>query len=200
MDYVPATANLKADGKTYDVLDQMMKSLSSSPASKDPKSPEYELLQLLNTPDADYVQTFTKRVNAYLRKVSDRLTHADTQATAVGEYMVLAEGRRKLYKGREDMKPDGPGLDEFALTLPSAMKWPLPLTQMTESGDVVAMPEASVDLFRKLNEKRLMLWREMRTPLRAARLIGEGQPRVLVLSTLRRVRDYSGGLGWLIVK
>jgi hypothetical protein len=151
--YVPDNAAFDSTTKTYNVLDQFTASVLASPSSSDPSSPEFEILQLLATPDDAYVETFTNRINAYLAAVNARV--ASNMQAATDDYMVLAEGRRRLYKGREDQKPDGSGLNEFQLTLPMAMKpEPFPITRMTESGDVEVMPEAHVAKFMKLAKSR----------------------------------------------
>lgn len=143
MKYVPESAKFDTSTKTYDVIDQFTANVRASPEASDPASPEYEVLQLLATPDDKYTTEFTDRVNNYLKCVASRFTtDLATKQAAIDEYMLLAEGRRRLFKGFEESKPDGVGLDEFRLTLPIATK-PVPfvLTNMKETGDVEVMPE-----------------------------------------------------------
>ena len=145
MQYVPDTAIFDPTSKTYNILDQFTTNVQASAASTDTQSPEFEILQLLATPDDSYIVTFTASVNAYLAQVNARFVNG-TQA-ALEDYMVLAEGRRLLYKGRENAKPVG-GLNEFELTLPiAAMPDPFPITRMTKTGDVEVMPAHEVKGF-----------------------------------------------------
>ncbi|KAH9477703.1 hypothetical protein JR316_0009929 [Psilocybe cubensis] len=154
MQYVPHNASLKEDGKTYDAYDQFLANLKASPASKDPKSAEFELLQLLDTPDESYVEIFTKRVNAYLEKVAERMnSEANIKVSAVQEYMTLADGRRRLYRGRENQK-ESAGLNEFLLTLP-IMDQALPLIRMMEDGTVTDMDTAEIAFFSKKNQEKI---------------------------------------------
>ncbi|QRV77701.1 hypothetical protein RhiJN_05716 [Ceratobasidium sp. AG-Ba] len=146
MQYLPETASFNPATSSYDLLDQFIANVNASSSSHDQESPEYEILQLLNTPDSEWNQKFTDRINAYLDRVVARLNNPEDHGqAAIDEYMVLAEGRRRLYRGREDSKPDGSGLNEFMLTLPSAASPdPFPITKMTETGDVVVMPEDEI--------------------------------------------------------
>ncbi|PPQ95705.1 hypothetical protein CVT25_000784 [Psilocybe cyanescens] len=154
MQYVPENAALKADGKTYDVLDQLVDNLNASSASKDPKAAEFELLQLLATPDNTYIDVFTDRVNAYLEKVDNRLNNeASIKMAAVEEYMVLADGRRRLYRGRENEK-ESSGLNEFMLTLPMADRV-LPLSRMMEDATVTVMDPEEIAYFSRKNRERM---------------------------------------------
>ncbi|KAF9058850.1 hypothetical protein BDP27DRAFT_1504065 [Rhodocollybia butyracea] len=126
MEYVPESAQFDSNTKSYNVIEQFTANVRASSNASDTTSPEYEVLKLLDTPDDTYVEVFTKQA-------------------AVDEYMLLAEGRRRLFKGFEDSKPDGVGLDEFRLTLPIAVQpAEFPLTHMTEEGDVVIMPPEEV--------------------------------------------------------
>jgi hypothetical protein len=55
--------------------------------------------------------------------------------------MLLAEGRRRIYKGFEDSKPDGAGLNELRLTLPIGVQAAeSPLMKMNEEGHIEIMP------------------------------------------------------------
>ncbi|KAF9459657.1 hypothetical protein BDZ94DRAFT_997973 [Collybia nuda] len=143
MKYVPDSAQFNTSTKTYNVIEQFTANVSASPDASDPASPEYEVLHLLNTPDDKYVTEFTGRVNTYLNNVALRFATSDiARQEAIDEYMLLAEGRRRLFKGFEDSKPDGAGLDEFRLTLPIAVQPnPFVLTNMKENGEVQVMPE-----------------------------------------------------------
>jgi hypothetical protein len=142
MEYVPESAQFDTNTKSYDVIQQFTANVRASSDARDPRSPEFEVLELLDIPDDRYVELFTKRVNDYLQNIANRFSTGDVaKQAAVDEYMLLAEGRRRLFKGFEDSKPDGVGLDEFRLTLPIAVQpAELPLTQMTEAGDVEIMP------------------------------------------------------------
>lgn len=141
MQYLPASATFDSSTKRYNILDQFVANVKASHAAQTPGTSEHEILQLLAEPDDAWTDKWTDRVNAYLARVHARLTGADA-AAAVGEYMLLVEGRRRLYKGWEDAKPDGSGLDEFRLTLPIAAKPdPFTLVEMTEAGAVVPVPD-----------------------------------------------------------
>ncbi|KAH9477674.1 hypothetical protein JR316_0009900 [Psilocybe cubensis] len=156
MQYVPHDATLKADGKIYDVLDQFLTNLHASPASKEPESAEFELLELLATPDASYAKEFTARVNTYLKKVEERMnSEVAIKISAVEEYMALADGRRRLYRGRENEK-ESSGLNEFLLTLPMADKT-LPLTRMMEDGTVTVMSPEEIEFSARRIGKGNML-------------------------------------------
>lgn len=159
MKYVPETAKLKADGRNYDILDQIVAAINASSASQDPRCPEYEFLQLMATSDATYINVFTQRVDNYLEKVKARFsgTNADA-ASAIQEYMALADSKRRIYRGRENEKDPGEydglgGLNEFLLTLPIATN-ELPLTRMLEDGTVTVMESADVDYFKKKMAQR----------------------------------------------
>jgi len=144
MQYLPDKATLQVDPanpKTYDVLPKFVANVKASPLANVKESAEYEILQLLDEP-GKWATTFTDRVNAYVQRIHDRLgAGGEETQMAVGEYMVLAEGRRRLYKGWESSKPDGSGLDEFRMTLPiAASPNPFPLSEMTEMGEVKPVP------------------------------------------------------------
>ncbi|KAJ7084935.1 hypothetical protein C8R44DRAFT_894045 [Mycena epipterygia] len=144
MKYLPNKVIFDVKTKTYNVLPQFMSNVRASPASAVEGTPEYEIIQLLNEPDDTWVDAFTTRVNNYLEKVHARL-HGDGKAEAAEDYMILAEGRRRLYKDWESAKPDGIGLDEFRMTLPiAAQPDPFPLCEMTESGEVVVVSQAKL--------------------------------------------------------
>lgn len=148
MQYIPQHATFDPATRTYDVLPQFVASVRASPNALILGTGEHEILQLLDTPDDAWVSVFTDRVNRYLRQVNARLTGPDA-AAAVQDYMVYAEGRRRLYKGWENSKPNGVGLDEFRLTLPiAAQPDPFPLTEMTESGQIVVLKEVPRALAR----------------------------------------------------
>ncbi|KAF9459692.1 hypothetical protein BDZ94DRAFT_1002093 [Collybia nuda] len=151
MKHVPDSAQFDVNTKTYNVIEQFTANVRASPGASDPASPEYEVLQLLDTPDDQYVAKFTERVNSYLKRVASRFaTNEITRQAAIDEYMLFAEGRRRLYKGFEDSKPDGAGLDEFRLTLPIAMQPdPFILTNMTETGEIQVMPEEEAVIFKE---------------------------------------------------
>ncbi|KAF9022411.1 hypothetical protein BDZ89DRAFT_1196078 [Hymenopellis radicata] len=143
MKYVPASATLIPATNTYNVLEQIVSSLQASDASQETTSPESELLGLLNTPDNAWEKVFTDRINAYADRVLKRLTTQD----GVDDYMVLAEGRRMIYQGREDEKPSG-GLNEFHTTLPVALK-SVPWSEMQEDGRTCAMSSTSKKWFSR---------------------------------------------------
>ena len=108
MKYLPQSATVSkstdSNGKdlyVYNVLEQFVGNLRASSATGDPSSAEFEMLQLLNqTSDKGYMGLFTARVNKYLGFIEDRLK-GDKQA-AMDDFALLAEGRRRLYRGRED--------------------------------------------------------------------------------------------------
>ncbi|KAL0066173.1 hypothetical protein AAF712_006798 [Marasmius tenuissimus] len=143
MQYIPDKAMYDEQTQIYDVLPNFVANVKASSASKVTGSPEHQILELLEVGDQDWETVFTERVNKYLDAVKTRLSDKTdvTRATAaVQEYMVLAEGRRRLYKGWEHAKPDGSGLDEFRMTLPIAARPdPFPFSEMTETGDVVTV-------------------------------------------------------------
>jgi len=148
MKYVPETASLNATTNTYDVVDQLIANLLASLASQIHGTPEMELLSLLETPDGSWEVTFTDHVNAYAEKTAARIATKQ----GVEDYMALAEGRRQMFQGREEDKP-GTGLNEFDLTLPTALAH-VPWTKMTEEGDVVDMGSDAREYFRKANLAR----------------------------------------------
>jgi hypothetical protein len=169
MKYVPETSRLKADGRQYDILDQVVAAINASPASQDPTSPEYELLQLLATPDDTYVNIFTQRVDTYLNKVRDRFSGDSADpASAIQEYMALADSGRRIYRGRENEKDPGEydglgGLNEFLLTLPIATN-ELPLTSMLEDGTVTVMKPTHVEYFKKkMAQKKIAMHKYAKT-------------------------------------
>ncbi|KAJ6564431.1 hypothetical protein B0H19DRAFT_1233344 [Mycena capillaripes] len=143
MKYVPESAQFDASTKTYNVIEQFIANVRASPPASDSTSPEYEVLQLLATPDDTYTKEFTDRMNNYLARVAARFSpNLTATQEAIDEYMLLAEIRRQLFKGFEYSKPDGVGLDEFRLTLPIAAKPdPFVLANMTGTGDVEVMSE-----------------------------------------------------------
>jgi len=170
--YLPSSAKLNVETNTYDVADQLIANLEASTASKDPKSPEAELLSLLNTPDDTWISTFTDWVNKYAGLVSGRLGAQD----GVEDDMALADGRRRMYQGRVDKKPGdqitppigetpaeakkprGSGLNEFTLTLPTALVEVL-FTRMREDGYTEVMPKEDQEYFHEifLEQRRMQI-------------------------------------------
>ena len=148
MKYVPKTANFDPVTSTFNVIDQFITNVHASAAASDPSSAEFEILQLLATPNDTYIQVFTERVNAYLARVAARLQSGVDAQSALDDYMVLAEGRRKIYRGREDAKPGGSGLNEFVMTLPRAEK-EVPYKRMKEDAHIEEMPAEDVDKLMK---------------------------------------------------
>ncbi|KAH8105193.1 hypothetical protein BXZ70DRAFT_510162 [Cristinia sonorae] len=144
MKYVPKSAKFNPTTRAYNILDQFVANVRASPAASDPTSAESEILQLLATPDDTYIPLFTARVNTYLARVAARLNPRDSDVqSALDDYMVLAEGRRRIYRGREDAKPGGSGLNEFTLTLPRTQK-DVPYTRMREDAHVEVMSAEDV--------------------------------------------------------
>jgi len=142
--YLPESATLDKNN-TYDVLPQFISNVKASSESADERTPEYEILRLLNEPDDTWAETFTKRVNDYLGRVHARL-RGDGRAEATEDYMILAEGRRRLYRHWENSKPNGRGLDRFRMTLPIAARPDdFPLYEMRETGDTVLVQPAECD-------------------------------------------------------
>ena len=151
LQYLPDEATFDSATKSYDVLPQFVSNIKASGLSEEEGTAEHDILELLSIPDSDWEDKFTARVNTYLKAVKDRFSTGDGKG-AVSDYMILAEGRRRLYKGWESSKPDGRGLDEFRMTLPIAARpEPFPMTKMTESGQV----SSSVS---EEEEKYLLRW------------------------------------------
>jgi len=148
MKYVPKTAKFDPATLTYNVIDQFITNVRASAAASDPYSAEFEILQLLATPNDTYEGDFTKRVNTYLALVAARLQSGVDGQSALDDYMVVAEGRRKIYRGREDAKPGGSGLNEFVMTLPRA-ETEVPYKRMKEDAHVEEMPAEDVNQFMK---------------------------------------------------
>ncbi|KAF5378430.1 hypothetical protein D9757_011156 [Collybiopsis confluens] len=148
MKYLPETATFNSQTSSYNVIDQFISKVRASAQASNPSSAEYEILNLLNTPDGTYIGIFTKRINDYLGKVHARLQPGAGGGvqSALEDYMILAESRRKIYRGREDAKPGGSGLNEFVMTLPRAGK-EVPYTRMKEDGHIEVMPAGDVERF-----------------------------------------------------
>jgi len=156
--YVPDSTNKLTVGGSdrsvqYDLLDTMIagmkKAIVSDPDGKQTEA-EKEFLHLIETPDNTWESDFKKTVGDYMAKVIDRLNpKVGDGSAAVQEYLVLAESRRRLYRSREAEKGRR-GLDEFALTLPYSLNEKLFKTwyRMTETGDVVPVPESDVETAR----------------------------------------------------
>ncbi|GIJ84914.1 hypothetical protein Asppvi_003765 [Aspergillus pseudoviridinutans] len=128
MQYMPASTTLK--GKTYDLEENFIQALKSSAYAKCAGEVENEFLRLYECYDLD---SLASRISSYVGKVQQKLR----TSAGVLNYLLLAESRRRIYRPLP--------LNEFGLTLPFAVNYPtresLPLKEMTESGEVVNMPE-----------------------------------------------------------
>ena len=128
MQYVPTSTTF--NGTTYDLESTFIKNVESSSYFKDPSSPEYIFIQLLEAS----VTTHQKRINAYIKKVCDQLKGYN----GLLDYMKLAESRRRIYRPLP--------LDEFGATLPYArnLGQDLSMYEMTEEGTIQKMPDEGI--------------------------------------------------------
>jgi hypothetical protein len=137
MQYVPETTVYNEDAGKYDLEDQFIVNVKESKFFKEQvqESPEYQFISLLDAELKDH----QKRIQSYLKNVQIRLKTVD----GLADYLRLAESRRRIYRPLP--------LDEFALTLPYALKYGLDFNtryEMTESGEIQNMAPRGVQFFR----------------------------------------------------
>jgi len=136
MQYVPESTVYNEDTCKYDLEDQFIANVKESKFFKeqDQESPEYQFISLLDAELKDH----QKKIQSYLENVQTRLKTVE----GLSDYLRLAESRRRIYRPLP--------LDEFALTLPYALKFGLDLDaryEMTESGEIQNMPRRGVQFF-----------------------------------------------------
>ena len=134
LQYVPDDAQLEVSTGRYDLDERFVTAVRSSPRCQDPDSPESEFLANLSQ---DAQDSFTSTVMPnYLQKVQAAL---GTQA-GMADYLKLAESRRRIYRPLP--------LDEFALTLPYALKYQAGMYyEMRPDGTVQEMDNRGVTFF-----------------------------------------------------
>ncbi|KAK5113898.1 hypothetical protein LTR85_010431 [Meristemomyces frigidus] len=133
LQYVPDNATLNADHKTYDLGDCFIANVQASPRVKDAMSPEAEFLG--NLAPAKQA-AFTHAMTGFFRAVQKRLL----SQVGLADYMRLAESRRRIYRPLP--------LDEFALTLPWALKYDKgEFFEMKQDGTIQEMGTRGVSFF-----------------------------------------------------
>lgn len=133
LQYVPDDATLNADGKGYDMDDRFIANVQASPRIKDGTSPEAEFLSNL---DQGKQTAFPHAMTAFFQTVQKRLK---VQA-GLADYLKLAESRRRIYRPLP--------LDEFALTLPWALKYDKgKYFEMKQNGTIQEMEARGVNFF-----------------------------------------------------
>lgn len=141
MQYVPKMTVYDEATHRYDLEDAFIANVKESKfyVESDPEirrtSPEYQFISLLDIELEDY----QARIQNYMNSVQARLQTID----GLVDYITLAESRRRIYRPLP--------LDEFALTLPYALKYGLDLNiryEMTETGEIEKMPARGAAFFQ----------------------------------------------------
>lgn len=136
MQYVPNMTVYNQDAGKYNLENQFITNVKESKFFKEQvqESPEYQFISLLDAELRDH----QKRIQSYLQNVQTRLKTVN----GLSDYLRLAESRRRIYRPLP--------LDEFALTLPYALKYGLDLNaryEMTEFGEIQNMAGRGVQFF-----------------------------------------------------
>jgi hypothetical protein len=141
MQYVPEIAVYDEATRTYDLEDQFIANVKESKFYKEQdfeirkESPEYQFISLLDA----QLENHQTRIRSYMTSVQTRLK----TMTGLLDYQQLAESRRLIYRPLP--------LNEFALTLPYALKYgldPDARYEMTETGEIQKMPGRGAQFFR----------------------------------------------------
>ncbi|KIW87788.1 uncharacterized protein Z519_11762 [Cladophialophora bantiana CBS 173.52] len=141
MQYVPMSTVYNETTGKYELEDQFIANVKNSKfyLDEDPEvrnaSPEYQFISLLDTE----LETHRARIRQYMHSVDARLKTVE----GLIDYIRLAESRRLIYRPLP--------LDEFALTIPYALKYGLDFNsryEMTEAGDIQTLPGRGSKFFQ----------------------------------------------------
>lgn len=129
MQYIPQETTLDKTSQVYDLEARFLAHVNCSPwvTGKIIDSPEYQLVQLLNTPLHQHQMV----INTYFDAIQVQMKSDPN--TALEDYLRLAESRRRVYRPLP--------LDEFDSTLPYAtkMSFDAPFVEITNKGEVQTM-------------------------------------------------------------